>query len=212
MSNNIIKIHLITSLTCFQNSSETSKSNVVKSGIFKTSPRNETRSTRSSKSYPYSVCLPSLLTHSPQVQYDKIKRKALLGANVGGPAINLEGAILDTSLNDQRQRTGPRPASVQAGRGNADIGAIIGGMEATGVSSGFSLHSRHDSCQHRFNAPPSPYALIQTSRAEAPGMPPRIKTATGRLSSDNNSTLQQTGPSSLAPSPSGLIAPKKSRI
>ena len=92
---------------------------------------------------------PDAATGDAQAQYDKIKRKALLGPNVvGGENAPVPGGATDAHLRvgerhvlgDQANKLRPG-ALFGPGLGGVDVGAVVGDMEAHGVSLPPSLSS-----------------------------------------------------------------------
>lgn len=74
-------------------------------------------------------------TFGPQTQHDKIKRKALLAPNLNGHDTSL---TLSANITENKHVHPGHQAKARNGVGignNAvDLGAVVGGMEASGAS------------------------------------------------------------------------------
>ncbi|KAH9853827.1 hypothetical protein C2E23DRAFT_96875 [Lenzites betulinus] len=77
--------------------------------------------------------------HKLKTQYDKLKRKALLGGGVGGKDGSLPLGAQSLNMQERHDENGARMKQGMAfgagigGAGGVDVGAVVGNMEATGI-------------------------------------------------------------------------------
>jgi len=101
-------------------------------------PGNETRNIKNSKHVVFFPCpvLHSFLLDTFQAQYDRMKRKALLGTNSFNqepPELNPPGANLRTGSFGTENAGNRSGAFTTAGGGTGNLNSVIGDMEANKV-------------------------------------------------------------------------------